>query len=76
MKATMAKALIAGEGEAKITPDLARECFEKLPNPNKKLHILTREEGGEAHCQIDNLPLLNQILFDWLDDVFLEQENS
>lgn len=68
--------LIAGEDEAQITLKLARECFEKLPNPHKKLAILTREEGGEAHCQVNNLPLLNQILFDYLDGVFARRDNG
>ena len=61
---------IAGEGEAQITLDITRECYEQLPNPLKKLVIFTHEEGGEAHCQIDNLALPNQVMFDWLDRVF------
>ncbi len=61
---------IAGEGEAQITLDIARECHEKLPNPRKKLLIFTREQGGEAHCQINNLPLPNGAIFDWFDSLF------
>lgn len=61
---------IAGAGEAQITLDIARECHEKLPNPRKKLLIFTREQGGEAHCQIDNLSLPNSAIFDWLDSLF------
>lgn len=61
---------MAGEGEAEITLNLARQCFSQLPNPQKKLAILTREQGGEAHCQINNLSLLNQVIFDWLEAVF------
>jgi pimeloyl-ACP methyl ester carboxylesterase len=61
---------IAGEGEAQITLDIARECHEKLPNPRKKLLIFTREQGGEAHCQVNNLSLPNGAIFDWLDSLF------
>jgi pimeloyl-ACP methyl ester carboxylesterase len=61
---------IAGEGEARITLDVARECFAQLPNPKKRLVIFTRAEGGEAHCQVNNLALPNRVMFDWLDDVF------
>lgn len=61
---------IAGEGEAQITLDIARECYEKLPNPRKKLLIFTREQGGESHCQVDNLSLPNTAIFDWLDSLF------
>jgi len=61
---------MAGEGEAKVTLALARECYEQLPNPSSKLVVLTAEQGGEAHCQVSNLSLLNQVIFDWLDEVF------
>lgn len=61
---------LAGEGEAKITLDIARECLARLPNPDKKLVIFTAEEGSEAHCQVDNLALPNQTIFDWLEQVF------
>ena len=64
---------MAGEGEAPITLQVARECFRQLPHPQKKLVIFTREEGGEAHCQIDNLALPNQVIFDWLDEVFSQR---
>ncbi len=62
--------LLAGEGEAPVTLDIVRECFEQLPNPQKKMIIFTREEGGEAHCQVDNLALPNRTIFDWLDEVW------
>jgi pimeloyl-ACP methyl ester carboxylesterase len=61
---------LAGEGEAPITLQIARECFAGLPHPLKKLVIFTREEGGEAHCQINNLALPNGAMFDWLGQVF------
>ena len=62
--------VLAGEGEAPITLQIARECFEQLPHPMKKLVIFTKEEGGEAHCQVNNLALPNGVMFDWLDRVF------
>jgi pimeloyl-ACP methyl ester carboxylesterase len=61
---------LAGEGEAPITLQIARECYEQLPHPKNKLRIFTREEGGEAHCQVNNLALPNGVIFDWLDEVF------
>ena len=30
----------------------------------------TREQGGEAHCQVNNLALPNEVMFDWLDEGF------
>lgn len=61
--------LMAGEGEAPITLQIARECYEQLPNPKKKLVIFTREQCGEAHCQVNNLGLPNEVMFDWLNEV-------
>lgn len=34
----------------------------------KTLRIFTEEEGAEEHCQIGNMALLHQVLFDWLDE--------
>jgi pimeloyl-ACP methyl ester carboxylesterase len=60
---------MAGEDEARITLELARQSYALLPNPRKQLAVLTRDEGGAAHCQIDNLPLLNRVILDWLEGV-------
>jgi predicted alpha/beta-fold hydrolase len=57
----------AAEGEAQTK--LAREFFEKLPNPKNKFRLTTEEEGAEMHCQKGNAMLLHAIEFDWLDDV-------
>ena len=62
--------LLAGEGEAEITLKIARECFEQLPNPQKELVIFNKEQGGEAHCQVDNLALPNGTMFAWLDGIW------
>lgn len=62
--------LLAGEGEAPVTLDIVHECFEQLPNPDKKMIIFTREQGSEVHCQVDNLALPNQTIFNWLNDVW------
>lgn len=61
--------LLAGEGEADVTLKIVHECFDQLPNPKKKMIIFTRDQGGEAHCQVNNLALPNQAIFDWLDEV-------
>ncbi len=46
---------IAGESEAQATLEQTRQTYERLPNPRKRLAILTEEIGGAAHCQVDNL---------------------
>jgi alpha-beta hydrolase superfamily lysophospholipase len=65
--------LMAGEGEAEVTLKIVRECFEGLPNPKKKMVIFTKKQGGEAHCQVNNLTLPNTTMFDWLDEVLVKK---
>ena len=60
--------------EAKVTLEQTRQTHERLPNPHKRLVILTKEVGGAAHCQVDNLELLNWVIFDWLDEVWRASE--
>jgi pimeloyl-ACP methyl ester carboxylesterase len=67
---------LAGEGEAPITLKIARECIEQLPHPMKVLRIFTKEDGSEAHCQVDNPALPNRVMFDWLDKVFSSRERQ
>jgi len=46
-------------------------AYEHNPSPYKGIHIFTRDEGADTHCQINNLTLLNQVVFDWLDALFM-----
>jgi pimeloyl-ACP methyl ester carboxylesterase len=68
--------LLAGEGEADVTLKIVRECFEQLPNLKKKMVIFTKEQGGEAHCQVNNLALPNTVMFDWLDEILQRSNNE
>ena len=61
---------LAGEAEAPVTLAIARETYARLPHPSKKLVIFTREQGGAAHCQVDNLALADHTVCAWLDQVF------
>lgn len=36
----------------------------------KTLRVFTAAEGAGAHCQLTNLGLMNQAVFDWLDELF------
>jgi pimeloyl-ACP methyl ester carboxylesterase len=60
---------LAGEGEAAVTLQIGRASAAKLPHQKSKLRIFTRAEGGEAHCQVNNLALPNAVIFDWLAEV-------
>ncbi len=61
---------LAGAGELPDWLDQTRECYELLPNPQKALVITSAEDGAEGHCHLDNLGLMSEIVFDWLDEVF------
>ncbi len=60
---------MVGEGESEEQMMQAREFYDALKSP-KEFRIFTAADGADAHCQINNLFLLHQVLFDWLDRVF------
>jgi pimeloyl-ACP methyl ester carboxylesterase len=60
---------LAGEGEGPLMVGLGHNFYEKLTCP-KTERLVRQVDGGEAHCQMNNLSLKHQIEFDWLDDVF------
>ena len=65
--------IVIGEGEYFGSKESRRQqdvAMERMPNPNKKIVIVRHEEGAGAHVTAENLSLLNQIVFDWLDEVF------
>ena len=47
----------------------AHEFFDRLGSPVKDKRIVTTEECGEAHCQLNNFPLARQIVFDWFESI-------
>lgn len=57
----------AAEGERQT--QLAKDFFDKLPNPQNKFRLTTEDDAAEMHCQKGNAMLLHAIEFDWLDDV-------
>lgn len=59
----------AGEGDAWLHQ--AETFMEGISSDNKRLHIFTlKEDGSNDHCQLDNRSRGNQVMFDWLDEVF------
>lgn len=38
--------------------------------PKGSLHIFSREQGANIHCQLDNMPLSWGVALDWLDEQF------
>jgi hypothetical protein len=63
---------LVGENEGKVMMDQAKHFVNTVSSKNKRLYIFTLEKDGTAdHCQIDNRGRGNQIMFDWLDELFL-----
>jgi hypothetical protein len=62
---------LAAEGDPLDALVQTREVYEDLKDPRKEIRIFTAEEGAEAHTHVNNYPLLHQVLFDWLDEVFI-----
>lgn len=59
---------LAAEGEGAEALAQAHQFYEALACP-KNLHILTTEEGADAHCGLNNLSLTHEVIFNWLDEV-------
>jgi pimeloyl-ACP methyl ester carboxylesterase len=54
-------------------PDQPKKVYEGLvsvPASSKRYVLFTVEEGGEEHCQTGATALVNQRIFDWLDETF------
>ncbi len=70
---TVPTLLIVGEGEYR-SQEVQRQqqmILANLPNPNKKMVITPTNEGATNHCVMENRSLVGQVLFDWLDELFL-----
>ncbi len=59
--------ILHGEKDHFIPQEQVDLLWDSLKAP-KTLRMFTQEEGAEEHCQIGNLALLHQVLFDWLDE--------
>jgi pimeloyl-ACP methyl ester carboxylesterase len=61
---------LAGEGESAELRRQTRECYDRVRSDRKDMRIFTSAEGADSHDQVNNLPLWNQFLYDWLDGIF------
>lgn len=60
---------LAGSGDPAECIRQTHEAYDRLPHPAKAKRLFTPETGADAHCQVNNLPLVYQVVFDWLDEV-------
>ena len=70
--------VLVGEGEYsdKEVKRQQKQCMEGLPNPKKKFVVTPAKEGASNHCITENRSIMSQVVFDWLDEVFLEELQS
>ncbi len=59
---------MVGEGEGEPFQRQTREVYRLLPGP-KELRAFPDVTGADAHSQVNNLPLAQEVVFDWLEDV-------
>jgi pimeloyl-ACP methyl ester carboxylesterase len=61
---------LVSEGEGETAVESARDFHHAIPAAHKTLRLFTAREGADAHCQLNNLVLLNNTVCDWLDDLW------
>jgi pimeloyl-ACP methyl ester carboxylesterase len=71
-KITIPTLAMVGEGEGIIPLKQAQYCVDHVTGP-AALHVFDIQSGADSHCQMNNSPLSNAVLYDWLDEIFDEQ---
>jgi len=62
---------MVGEGEGGIPLTQAKYFVNHISGP-VALHVFDKQSGADSHCQMNNAPLSNAVLYDWLDELFDE----
>src|SRR6478672_3215589 len=61
--------LLHGAGDEQIPLAIAEKCFAAVGSKDKTLKVFHREEGGFHHCQVDNVTIGTNFMWDWAADV-------
>jgi len=61
--------LLHGAGDEQIPLAIAEKCFAAVGSKEKTLKAFHREEGGFHHCQVDNVTIGTNYMWDWAADV-------
>ncbi len=64
--------ILIGEGEVQnpMIREQQEHAMAVMPHPGKKFILGPLADGAGSHCMGENLPLMSQFVFDWLDEVF------
>jgi alpha-beta hydrolase superfamily lysophospholipase len=70
--------LLMGESEGVELKRQTQVVYEALSarGQDVTLHEFVKEDGADAHCQVNNLRLAHLVIFDWLDRVFSEKQSE
>lgn len=69
-KITCPTLALAGEDEGGEFLAQADTFFKAISAKNKNKRIFTINEGAGGHCQVGNLTIMQQVVFDWLDELW------
>jgi pimeloyl-ACP methyl ester carboxylesterase len=69
-KITCPMLCLASAGDPAQAVGETKRVYEELSNPKKAIHIFTEEEGADMFRQFNNFTLREEVMFDWLDEVF------
>ena len=66
--------MVHGEGDQQIPLSFAQKCFDGVGSKHKTMKVFTAAEGGDQHCQIDNVSIGVEYMWDWLEAVLKPRE--
>lgn len=62
---------LVGDGEGPELMRQATEFIKRVSSEKKELYVFSlKKDGTDDHCQLENRSRGNQVMFDWLDDLF------
>ena len=62
---------LVSQDEGEVMVRQAHEFYENISSKQKHIHVFTRlRDGSNDHCQLDNISRGQQVVFDWLKNVF------
>ena len=62
---------MVSEGDGPVLLDQAQQFLNQISSRDKQLYYFTLDkDGSDDHCQLDNRSKSNQVMLDWLDEVF------
>jgi pimeloyl-ACP methyl ester carboxylesterase len=61
---------LASEGESQGLLKQAQEVYDSVRSSKKLYHVFASDEGADAHCQVNNFSLMQEVVYDWLDETF------